>query len=271
MTNITLRSVARAVIPRQVADYLRNLQTRVTRLESLEPTVAELRVSVSSLETAIDALIESPRYVAGDAGFNWQSGRKAIFVELLAAFPFDLVIETGTWTGNTTGYMAETSGLPVISAELSRRFHALARMRLADIPAITLINKDSRACFRDLVKDERVTNTFPFIYLDAHWYDDLPLRDEIELIATSWKQFVVMIDDFKVPDDPGYGYDDFGPGKVLCKEYIEPLLRAHGLVSFYPAMASVDETGLRRGCVVIAPNETGIKLGSLNSLRSLAT
>jgi len=54
-----------------------------------------------------------------------------------------------------------------------------------------------------------------FFYLDAHWEESLPPREELDLIIREFKQFVVMIDDFEIPNDPGYGFDDYGPGKRL--------------------------------------------------------
>ena len=34
-------------------------------------------------------------------------------------------------------------------------------------------------------------------------FEDLPLGLEVDLIFPHWKRLVVMIDDFRVPDDPG--------------------------------------------------------------------
>ena len=61
-----------------------------------------------------------------------------------------------------------------------------------------------------------------------------------------------MIDDFKVPGDNGYKYDDFGGGKVLCLEYLEPLIKKLNLGVFFPAIRAEQETGEKRGCVVMA-------------------
>jgi hypothetical protein len=60
-----------------------------------------------------------------------------------------------------------------------------------------------------------------------------------------------MIDDFEVPDDHGFGYDDYGPGKALNAAYIGPLVEAHDLAVFYPSARSQEETGHRRGCAVL--------------------
>ena len=65
-----------------------------------------------------------------------------------------------------------------------------------------------------------------------------------------------MIDDFQVPDDAGYAYDDYEVGKTLTTEYIAPLVSQFQLAEFYPRTPSTMETGLRRGCVVIVRNST---------------
>jgi hypothetical protein len=132
---------------------------------------------------------------------------------------------------------------------------------------ITLVNADSRALLRLLAADENLKSAFPFIYLDAHWYNDLPLDEEIELIAGTWDRFVVMIDDFKVPGDEGYGYDDYGPGKVLSLDYINPRIRQHRLAVFFPAIRSTAETGLRRGCVVLAADSIADQVRQIHSLK----
>ncbi len=75
--------------------------------------------------------------------------------------------------------------------------------------------------------------TWVFIYLDAHWEDDLPLAEELRIIAGAWRSAVVMIDDFQVSDDDGYGFDDFGPGKALTQSYL-PKEDLAGWELYYP-------------------------------------
>ena len=90
-----------------------------------------------------------------------------------------------------------------------------------------------------------------FAYLDAHWEEDLPLAQELEIIASNWSHAVVMIDDFRVPGDEGYGYDDYGPGKALTADYL-PFGALTDWSILYPLAASEEETGARRGCCVLA-------------------
>ena len=59
-------------------------------------------------------------------------------------------------------------------------------------------------------------------HVEAMLRHHLPLADEIEIISGGWPDFVIMIDDFCVPGDDGYEFDDYGPGRRLDVEYLEP-------------------------------------------------
>ena len=86
--------------------------------------------------------------------------------------------------------------------------------------------------------------------------NDLPLAEELKIVFDACPNAIVMIDDFQVPFDAGYGYDDYGVDRVLTADYIEPIVAARGLRVLYPSTPSVNETGARRGCVVLAQNTT---------------
>jgi hypothetical protein len=251
-------SILKHIVPRFVLRPYRDLQRRLDRAE----------LSVRCLEMAVDALVVSPRYVPGDdIGFNGQLQRKRIFGDVTTAMPFDAIVETGTWLGNTTGYMSQTARRTIYSCELSPRFHALAKMRLAGLEQVQLELGDSRQFLQRLARSN-VAHKSVLFYLDAHWYDDLPLGEEMEIIATGWREFVVMIDDFQVPDDLDYGYDDYGHGKKLSLDLLKPALAKHELAAFFPAAPGCQETGTKRGCVVLArKGEASKKLSGLASLR----
>jgi len=213
----------------------------------------DLVTRVEALETGMRCLIKNPVYVAGDdVGFNGQHGRKEIFRRLASACQFDLILETGTFIGNTTGYMAQTTGLPVYTCERDNTLFVVAGQRLADISGVHRYHSDSRR-FLDKMDPETTGTTFPFVYLDAHWGDDLPLAEELEILCRNWDRFVVMVDDFAVPTDTGYGFDDYGRGRQLGMRDFGSVFRKLGLVAFFPALKGAEETGGRRGCVVLAP------------------
>jgi len=251
-------SILKQLAPGFIKNRYRNFQRRLETLER----------SVRALDMAVDAFVINPRYVAADnIGFNGQHHRKRIFQETTSAIPFEAIIETGTWLGNTTGYMAQTSGRPVYTCEVNPRFHALARMRLQEMPGVSLELNDSRKFLEGRSRSD-LAGKAVFFYLDAHWYEDLPLTEEIDLIARHWRGYVIMIDDFKVPDDAGYVFDDYGPGKALDLELLKPVMARHNLAAFFPSLSAREETGGRCGCVVLAVRgEVSQKLGQLASLR----
>ena len=220
------------------------------------------------MEDALNWVINSPKYISSkDTGFNGQQFRKRIFKDLLDSFQFDAIVETGTYTGNTTGYLSEVSNLPVYTCELNKWFYSIAQMRLKDFSNIHFTLGDSRVFLEKLAQSE-LTDKNVFIYLDAHWYNDLPLHYELKIISEHWKNFVIMIDDFQVPDDSGYGYDHYSKKKSFRLKIFGKLFSYYNLKPFFPAAFSHRETGWRRGCVVLAPKgEYSEKLNGIESLR----
>lgn len=244
------------LVPGFIRQPVRDLYVRIGHLEG----------AVESLDAVVDALILSPTYTPGDdVGFNGQMRRKEIFADITAAVPLDGIVETGTWLGNTTAYMAETSRLPVYSCDVNPRYNGIAKMRLANVDGVHLSLSDSREFLRELSSGP-LAQQCVFFYLDAHWYEDVPLTEEFEWIAAHWDRCVVMVDDFSVPDDPGYEYDTYG--RPLDLTLFEASIASHGLVAFSPAAPSSEETGRRRGCVVLScQGELSERLAQLGSLR----
>lgn len=200
---------------------------------------------------------------------NGQARRAEIVAELLAAVAPASIVETGTFRGTTTEHLARTSGLPVFTVEADRRSHAFARerFRVARLAAISAHLGDSRAFLGQLVTGDRLPAGPVLVYLDAHWGEDLPLAEEIAILFAARPDAVAMVDDFQVPDDPGYGYDDYGPGKALTAELCRPAMARFGLRLFYPSAPSGSETGRRRGCCVLAGGEMAERLAGLATLR----
>ena len=181
---------------------------------------------------------------------NGQARRREMIRELLRILACETIIETGTYHGATTRYFAELRCAEVISIEVVARFHWYARFRLRDYPSVRLLRGDSRSVLRSLSFDSQVTQRPTLFYLDAHWGDDLPLAGELREIARAWRTWIAVIDDFRVPLDPQYGYDDYGPGKTLDIAYLQNADIA-GLRVFWPRCRAAEDTGLRRGCVVV--------------------
>ena len=183
--------------------------------------------------------------------FNGQQFRKKIFIELTKTINFDCVVETGTYKGTTTEYMAQNLDLPIYTVEAVARNYGFSIHRLREIDNIFIELNDSRIFIRQLATQPELLKNTVLFYLDAHWHDDLPLAEELDLIFEHWSKSVILIDDFQVPDDPGYGYDDYGEGKALTLDYLKDH-EQHNYKAFFPDVSSEHETGARRGMVVLS-------------------
>jgi len=185
--------------------------------------------------------------------FNGQALRQAMFREIVAALAPATIFETGAYRGTTTDFMARESAAHVFTCELDVNFFWFSRQRFRDATNITLVNLDSRSFLKRYVKP--FAGAAPsFFYLDAHWdAADLPLLEELRIVLAEAPRSVIMIDDFQVWDDPGYAYDDYGPGRRLTLEYLAPLAPL-GPRYFFP-LAAEGETGARRGSVVLTVDD----------------
>jgi protein O-GlcNAc transferase len=184
-------------------------------------------------------------------GMNGQFIRASILLRMLNGFGFEGFVETGTFLGETCFLVLHQTHLPVWTCEIHKDHAEAARQALdAWKPRVTLTCEDSRAFLERVLRDHSERKLM--FYLDAHWWDDLPLRDEIRLILEHARRFAIVIDDFRVPGDPGFGFDSYGE-RVLQMEWIAPALAGYGdrVTTWYPAYASSVETSYRRGMVIL--------------------
>jgi len=210
---------------------------------------------------AVDCIFQRQPTTGFGGPLNGSLARLAAYEEMKRRCSFDAVVETGTYRGETTIFFAST-GCPVYSSEVNPRYLGYAQARLWSRPNVHFCLGDSRQFLRRLIQDSTVSKDRVFFYLDAHWHDDLPLRDEVDLIFRHWTRPVVMVDDFQVPDD-----HDYGEEKKLSLEYLNPV--AHlGFTPFFPALPSSEEVGLKRGWVVLAGDDISIdQLRAITQLR----
>ena len=240
------------------------LTKRVLRRLFAQQTIGMVQQTIGTID-----YISSPELGAEWGPFNGQTARQALFVEIITKTRPHAIVETGTSLGATTELMSQT-GLPVFTIELYPRHYGFARARFWRKRNIKLLHDDSRTGLRRLFDGplQALAGHTLFFYLDAHGHvfgDDLPLAEELDIIFRWCPSAVVMIDDFAVPNDAGYGYDDYGPGRALVFDYIRPAIVEHRLRAFFPSTPSVADYPstpmaaaglvipgrLRRGCVVL--------------------
>jgi hypothetical protein len=248
------------VIIERVVQARRSRSTRkVSRMDLIERAYIRLtRQLPGRVATRMDLM-----RVASLAGapLNGQVKRQEIIRELVMAVDFEQAVETGTFRAASTMFLSHVTGRPVYSVELLTRYFGFARARCSEDSNIHLSLGDSRTFLQHL--SDRISGGTTFFYLDAHWGADVPRFEELEIISGAWEHAVVMIDDFAVPDDPGYGCANYG-GQDLNVDYLPDL---PGWARFFPSAPSSEETGARRGCVVLASPSLIEYAGKVRSLR----
>jgi hypothetical protein len=208
----------------------------------------------------IDFLFRDPaRQYSYGGPFNGQKYRRRILFDLLYYFPISTIVETGTYYGTTTALFAATA-LPVYTVENNPRSYSFSKLRFFfNRNEVHVYKGDSRTFLRILSQENTVPKENVFFYLDAHWSEDLPLREELEIIFSNWNNPIVMIDDFQVPNSD-YGYDSYGPDKGLNLSYLSPVVSTYNLSVFFPAVNASEETGARAGIAVLCNVNAGIEI-----------
>jgi hypothetical protein len=196
-----------------------------------------------------------PSLASGFLGpMNGQEVRRGVVEEVFRTVPFDAVVETGTYRGTTAEYLRGLTDAPIVTIEADLRRVYYARRRLRHLPRIRVVHGDSAAEIRRLAFRPAPVGRTPFFYLDAHRARELPVRWELLEVVCSWQRFCVLLDDIAVPGDPGYRFDDHGPGFRLTEGMLDGLPLA-AVAWFWPAVPAAQETGHRRGWLLLARGE----------------
>jgi hypothetical protein len=232
------------------------------------------RLIAAALPGRITGLIDYHRgyrtFYPWGGPMNGQTARLEITRSIIERYGIEQIIETGTFRGTTTEWFSQF-GIPVLSAEVKIRFASFAQRRLAHRHNVQIECSDSTAALKRWSKASEIVSRRTLFYLDAHWQDHLPLREELEIISRNFTSWIAIIDDFKVPLDTDYGFDDYGPGQVLDMEYVRRC-NIPGAIAFYPAVVGKWETGMKRGCAIIVANqELATKCFEMPMLRPATT
>jgi hypothetical protein len=207
-----------------------------------------MRETLKSTATAGWSLLRSrgrPWWPGFGEPFNGQAERTEIIHELVEEFEPAACIETGTFYGFTAARLAEF-GVPVYTIERDPGLRAVSRLRLLSRKGtVRVLAGDSASVLPKLAADPAIRE--PFVYLDAHWGDGVPLITEVETVLGTWSECVVVVDDFLVPHDGGYGHDTYD-GQALS---LDMLSLPRGVIAAYPSLPAEQETGARRGTLFL--------------------
>ena len=185
-------------------------------------------------------------------GFNGQVLRAAYLAWLYETLGCTSFLETGTRWGYTAISAKLLFGGPVFTVELLRKnyWHGrlLAKLALGAANDLHFQHGDSRIALAAWMAGE-APGARPMVYLDAHFFEDLPLAKEVEL-AVERGHCVIVIDDFKIPHDTAFGWDK-KRGYEIKMEVLADVLPPDRVRVLYPAHAAREETGYHRGTCII--------------------
>jgi len=188
-------------------------------------------------------------------GFNGQIQRTRFLEWLFREAACTSFAETGTHLGATALLAASMFSTRVFTVELRLAYHLFARglATLARQGRVNFERGDSRAALTRWLRSGAL-GTRPMIYLDAHWYEDMPLLAEIRGCVAQGS-CIVIVDDCRVDRYPGYGFDSIemadGSKFVVALEDLAAVLGDGVIHAFQPATAVESETGFRRGAAVL--------------------
>jgi predicted O-methyltransferase YrrM len=192
--------------------------------------------------------------------FNGQEERIRIMGDLLRDLQPDRFVETGCFRGLSTSWIAKNYKGPIYTCEIERMYAIQAVHNTNTCGNVNVILDDSRSFLSHILDESQVQRNVLF-YLDAHWEHDLPLAQELDIIFKSNVDPVIVIDDFMVPDDLTYGWDDYGEGKSLDVRMLVDHM-PDDVVVYFPRLKGEEETGAKRGCCIIARSSQALRITS---------
>ena len=183
-----------------------------------------------------------------DDALNGDRVAREEFARLVKDYQIRSIVETGTYHGITTEYLASLVPL-VHSIEIDPRYQTIARQRVGKNKQVKLHLGNSPQVLDHILWGLPQPSLF---FLDAHWGGYCPLLDELRAMATMGiRDPVVVIHDFKVPDTT-LGYDTY-QGKPFSPDYVDPMLPFLYPKGYRTHYNDNSAEGARRGILYVTP------------------
>jgi predicted O-methyltransferase YrrM len=202
--------------------------------------------------------------VSDKYAFNGQTQRRKLVERLFQSCHFELFIETGTFIGLTSSYVARKFPvINIITCELNPWNYRIAHNNLSHLPNIEIKLDNSVQTIANYISG-RDCKKITFFYLDAHWGIDNPLKKELDLIFTHFDKYVILIDDFEVKGQPDYGWDKgFTSEDDNRFENIRSLVQKFDAAVFFPSVLPRLEAGARRGSIILCSQNLTHELNNM--------
>lgn len=181
--------------------------------------------------------------------FNGDNFIEQEFLKLKHRFDIETAVETGTCLGSTTLFLSNNFKI-VHTIEINQSYLKIAKQKFISRSNITAHLGDSSKILRPILSG---VDNKTILFLDAHWNQHCPLKDELRQILWSSLRPVIAIHDFQVPGT-SLGFDSYG-GQPFNIEWIRQELDSiYGAKSYeYYYNSDEQSEGAKRGVVYIMP------------------
>ncbi len=180
----------------------------------------------------------APLFLSKVEAFHGDKNLQSFVSDALRRYRITSFAETGTFRGDTLLWLAaKHPEIECLSSEIQHAYFVCAKLRTLFRPNVSVFRKDSRSFIREI---RRIVHDPVLFWLDAHWGNDWPLLDELGTVQELYRSCLVLIDDFQIPDRPGFGFDTY-EREPLNLEYISAHLRREcevWLADYEPETAS---------------------------------
>jgi hypothetical protein len=140
-----------------------------------------------------------------DEPFNGDPYVQVEFLNLRDRFSVRNVIETGSCLFTTTKWFSRNFS-KVYTFEINPEFYNIGKTKVEDSEHVESHNTDSVSGLKSIIGSLSGQSLF---FLDAHWGENCPLLDELDVISGCKIPPIIAIHDFKT-DDPSFGFDSYG-------------------------------------------------------------
>lgn len=161
-----------------------------------------------------------------------------------------IFIETGTWNGKSINMLSKHFEiLKSIEIDESKHKEAIENNKLNK--NVFLYCGNSSDILPNIINNNFSKSIF---FLDAHWGQYWPLRDELQIIADFKITPIIMIHDFFVPDadgNPKFGYDKYQNTSLDYKYVEDKIIKIYGENKF--DFYCLDNTEINAGTGIFTP------------------
>ncbi len=188
-----------------------------------------------------------------DGAFNKDTFVQTEFKKLQKEFGLKICIETGTCLGYTSAFLS-TIFKEVRTVEIMEKYLNIAKVnRLNALKNVKCTLGSSADQMDNLLKG---CTDATMLFLDAHWQNHCPLKDELQAVARLGIEPCIAIHDFQVPNQPQLGFDCIGVQPFNFEWLKEEFDAIYGEDNYhYYYNSNETSTQVKRGVIYVTPKK----------------